>query len=81
MAKEIGEEISDEDFQMILEECDHDRDGEIGADDWVRVMRKSVRHCKIVDIQKSMVQYNVSHMIQMSLRIYDSKCVIKPHGL
>ncbi|KAJ3109616.1 Centrin-1 [Phlyctochytrium planicorne] len=37
VAKDIGEDITDEDIQTILEETDKDGDGEIGEEDWVRV--------------------------------------------
>ncbi|KAJ3200887.1 Centrin-1 [Dinochytrium kinnereticum] len=37
VAKEIGELITDEEIQTILEETDKDGDGEIGEEDWVRI--------------------------------------------
>ncbi|KAJ3192418.1 Centrin-4 [Irineochytrium annulatum] len=37
VAKEIGEYITDDEIDMIIEETDKDGDGEIGEADWVRV--------------------------------------------
>ncbi|TPX68113.1 hypothetical protein SpCBS45565_g03346 [Spizellomyces sp. 'palustris'] len=41
VAKDLGEDLTDEELQMMLAECDNDGDGEIGPDDWIRVMAKS----------------------------------------
>jgi centrin-1 len=40
VAKELGEVLNDEDIQMMIDETDHDGDGEIGEEDWVRILYK-----------------------------------------
>ncbi|KAI8817595.1 centrin-1 [Fimicolochytrium jonesii] len=42
IAKELGEEPTDMELQLMLSECDADGDGEINFEDWVRIMSKSV---------------------------------------
>ena len=37
VAKELGEEITEEELQMIMHESDRDGDGEIGEEDWVKL--------------------------------------------
>jgi centrin-1 len=37
VAKELGEHISDEDIQIMIDESDKDGDGEIGEEDWIRI--------------------------------------------
>ncbi|XP_026191119.1 caltractin [Cyclospora cayetanensis] len=41
VAKEIGENISDEEIQEMIDEADRDGDGEINEEEFLRVMRKS----------------------------------------
>jgi centrin-1 len=39
IAKELGENISVEELQEMIEEADRDRDREIGEDDFLKVMK------------------------------------------
>ncbi|CDJ42964.1 caltractin (centrin), putative [Eimeria tenella] len=41
VAKEIGESITDEEIQEMIDEADRDGDGEINEEEFLRVMRKS----------------------------------------
>lgn len=41
VAKEIGENITDEEIQEMIDEADRDGDGEINEEEFLRVMRKS----------------------------------------
>ena len=41
VAKELGENISDEEIQEMIDEADRDGDGEIGQDEFIRIMSKS----------------------------------------
>ncbi|KAL8270005.1 hypothetical protein Esti_006070 [Eimeria stiedai] len=41
VAKEIGENITDEELQEMIDEADRDGDGEINEEEFLRVMRKS----------------------------------------
>ena len=41
IAKELGEEISEEEIKNIIFEADKDKDGEIGEDDFIRIMKKT----------------------------------------
>ena len=41
VAKELGENMSDEEIQEMIEEADRDGDSEINEDDFVRIMRKT----------------------------------------
>ncbi|KAI9193675.1 uncharacterized protein BJ171DRAFT_571486 [Polychytrium aggregatum] len=43
VAKELGEGLTDEELQTLFEESDRDGDGEIGEEDWIRVMSKTQR--------------------------------------
>ena len=36
-----GETMTDEELQEMIEEADRDGDGEIGEDDFIRIMKKS----------------------------------------
>ncbi|KAJ3145207.1 Centrin-4 [Geranomyces michiganensis] len=42
VAKDLGDDPTDQELTEMLRECDHDKDGEINFDDWVRVMAKSI---------------------------------------
>jgi centrin-1 len=37
----LGETMTDEELQEMIEEADRDGDGEIGEDDFIRIMKKS----------------------------------------
>ena len=41
VAKELGENMTDEELQEMLEEADRDGDGEISEDDFIRIMSKT----------------------------------------
>ena len=41
VARELGETMTDEELQEMIEEADRDGDGEIGEDDFIRIMKKS----------------------------------------
>ena len=43
MAKELGENLTDEELMEMIEEADRDGDGEVGQDDFLKVMKKTVR--------------------------------------
>jgi centrin-1 len=40
VAKELEESLTEEELLMILDQSDKDGDGEIGEEDWIRVMAK-----------------------------------------
>ena len=40
VAKELGENMTIEELQEIIEEVDRDGDGEIGEDDFLKIMKK-----------------------------------------
>jgi Ca2+-binding EF-hand superfamily protein len=40
VAKELEESLTEEELLMILNNADKDGDGEIGEEDWIRVMAK-----------------------------------------
>ncbi|KAI9004656.1 hypothetical protein BC832DRAFT_531587 [Gaertneriomyces semiglobifer] len=42
VARELDQELTEEDIAMILTESDLDGDGEVGWEDWVRVMAQGV---------------------------------------
>ncbi|KAJ3183397.1 Centrin-4 [Geranomyces variabilis] len=42
VAQDLGDDPTDQELLEMLRECDHDKDGEINFDDWVRVMAKSI---------------------------------------
>ncbi|KAI8586947.1 hypothetical protein BDZ88DRAFT_266326 [Geranomyces variabilis] len=42
VAQDLGDDPTDQELTEMLRECDHDKDGEINFDDWVRVMAKSI---------------------------------------
>ncbi|KAK6589652.1 centrin [Cryptosporidium xiaoi] len=41
VAKELGENISDEEIQEMIDEADRDGDGEINQEEFIRIMRKT----------------------------------------
>ncbi|KAJ1606699.1 putative centrin [Cryptosporidium canis] len=41
VAKELGENITDEEIQEMIEEADRDGDGEINQEEFIRIMRKT----------------------------------------
>ena len=41
VAKELGENMSIEELQEMIEEADRDGDGEIGEDDFLKIMKKT----------------------------------------
>ena len=41
VAKELGENMTDEEIAEMIEEADRDGDGEIGEDEFMRIMRKT----------------------------------------
>ncbi len=41
VARELGETMSDEELQEMIDEADRDGDGEIGEDDFIRIMKKT----------------------------------------
>jgi centrin-1 len=41
VAKELGENMTVEELQEMIEEADRDGDGEIGEEDFVKIMKKT----------------------------------------
>ena len=41
VAKELGENMSDEEIQEMIDEADRDGDGEINMDEFMRIMKKT----------------------------------------
>jgi|TARA_B100001094_G_C17586964_1_gene510132 centrin-3 len=41
IAKELGENLTDEELQAMIDEFDEDRDGEISMEEFVRIMRST----------------------------------------
>ncbi len=41
VAKELGENMTDDEIQEMIEEADRDGDGEIGEEEFMRIMRKT----------------------------------------
>ena len=41
MARELGETMTDEELQEMIDEADRDGDGEIGEDEFIRIMKKT----------------------------------------
>ena len=41
VAKELGENLTDEELQEMIDEADRDGDGEINQDEFLRIMKKS----------------------------------------
>ncbi len=41
VARELGENMTKEELQEMIDEADRDGDGEIGEDDFVRIMKKT----------------------------------------
>jgi centrin-1 len=44
VAKELGERMTDEELQGMIEMADKDGDGEVNADEFMKIMKKNVRH-------------------------------------
>ena len=42
VAKELGENMTDEEIQEMIDEDDRDGDGEINEDEFMRIMRKTI---------------------------------------
>ncbi len=43
VAKELGENLTDEELQEMIDEADRNGDGEIDEDEFLRIMKKAVR--------------------------------------
>ena len=41
VAKELGENMTDEELQEMIDEADRDGDGEINQDEFLRIMKKT----------------------------------------
>ncbi|KAJ0668443.1 putative EF-hand domain-containing protein [Helianthus annuus] len=41
IAKELGEHFTDAEINEMVEEADHDRDEEVSADEFMRMMKKT----------------------------------------
>jgi centrin-1 len=41
VAKELGENMSPEELQEMIDEADRDGDGEIGEEDFIKIMKKT----------------------------------------
>jgi len=41
VAKELGENLTDEELQEMIDEADRDGDGEINLDEFLRIMKKT----------------------------------------
>merc|ERR1719199_2221819 len=41
VAKELGENMTDDEIQEMIEEADRDNDGEIGEEEFIRIMKKT----------------------------------------
>ena len=41
VAKELGEKITDEELQEMIDEADRDGDGEVNEEDFIRIMKKT----------------------------------------
>ena len=41
VAKELGEKLTDEELQEMIDEADRDNDGEINQDEFLRIMKKT----------------------------------------
>ena len=41
MAKELGENLTDDELQEMIDEADRDGDGEINQDEFLRIMKKT----------------------------------------
>jgi centrin-1 len=41
VAKELGENMTNEELQEMIDEADRDGDGEIGEEDFIKIMKKT----------------------------------------
>jgi Ca2+-binding EF-hand superfamily protein len=41
VARELGENMSEDELAEMIEEADKDQDGEIGEEDFIRIMKKT----------------------------------------
>ena len=41
VAKELGENMTSEELQEMIQEADRDNDGEIGEEDFIKIMKKT----------------------------------------
>ena len=41
VAKELGENLTDEELQEMIDEADRDGDGEVNEDEFLRIMKKT----------------------------------------
>lgn len=56
MAKELGENLSDEELQEMIDEADRDGDGEISQEEFLRIMKKTSLYWSIT--------YTLVHWLQ-----------------
>ena len=45
VAKELGENMTDEELQEMIDEADRDGDGEVSEEEFYRIMKKTSRAC------------------------------------
>ena len=48
VAKELGENLTDEEIQEMIDEADRDGDGEVNEEDFLRIMKKTVSFCFVI---------------------------------
>jgi centrin-2/centrin-1 len=41
VAEELGESLTEEELKEMIEEADHDKDGEVNQEDFLRIMKKT----------------------------------------
>ena len=50
VAKELGENLTNEEIQEMIDEADRDGDGEINEEEFLRIMRRTSLYWKWLDI-------------------------------